>query len=86
MIAEPTGKRGEMYYKFARGPLEYDYEHKGLLRKTMSNVLVKVMDNKDTTKNKALKGVLSTIENSIVFISKYIDTLKNFKNITKYNR
>lgn len=86
MIVEPTGKRGEMYYKFARGPLEYDYEHKGLLRRVMSNVLVKVMDDNNPTKNKALKGVLSSIENSIVFISKYIDTLKNFKNVTKYNR
>lgn len=86
MISEPTGKRGENYYKFSIGPIEYDYEHRGLLRRTMSNVLTGVMDDGDPSRNRALKGTLSAIENSLVFISKYIDVMKNFNNVTKYNR
>ena len=86
MIIEPAGKRGESYYKFSIGPIEYDYEHRGLLRRIMSNVLTKVMDDGDQTRNLALKGTMGAFENSLVFISTYLDVLKNFTNVTKYNR
>ena len=53
--------------------LPYDYESKGLLK----NLLPKVITN---TENVTTKYVINLVEKSMVFLLKYVDVLKNFKN------
>lgn len=79
MIAGPVGNRTSAYYRYSKGPMEYDYEHRGLMSRIMSHVITE-------SKNENVQGVISTIENSLVFVMKYIGVLKDFKNYTKYNR
>lgn len=57
----------------------YNYEKDGLLNKIMSNSIV-------NTTNSILKFILCFIESSLVFLMKYTDILKNFKNIHWRNR
>ena len=57
----------------------YDYERYGLLKHIMSSPIV-------NTKNTILQFVLSYYEKSIIFVLKYIDRLKNFKNYHWKNR
>ena len=58
----------------------YDYENNGLLNKIMSHKIVE-------SKNFILKNIiLKYFENSLVFIMKYTDVLKNFKNYHWQNR
>lgn len=57
----------------------YNYEKHGLLNHIMSSVIV-------NTNNHELKFILQYIETSMVFVMKYIDILKNFKNIHWRNR
>jgi len=52
---------------------EYDYEKHGLLNK----VLPKVIYN---TKNTTTRAVLRFVEYILVWLMKYVDILKNFKN------
>lgn len=52
----------------------YDYERNGLVNKIVSKPI-------HMSKNPVLKIVLQIYESSIVFVLKYIDVLKNFKNI-----
>lgn len=59
--------------------MEYDYEKYGLLKKIMSNTIV-------NTKNKPLKIILNYYEQSLIFIMRYVDRLKNFKNPCWKNR
>jgi hypothetical protein len=59
--------------------LPYDYARNGLLKHIMSSRIV------DTT-NPALKVILQFVESSLIFVMKYIDILKNFKNIHYRNR
>lgn len=57
----------------------YDYQKHGLLKHIMSNRIV-------NTTNNSLKIVLQFYESSLIFLMKYVDVLKNFKNIYWKNR
>lgn len=57
----------------------YDYERFGLNQHILSRKLV-------TTDNSILKTILSYYERSIIFVLKYVDRLKNFKNYHWKNR
>ena len=57
----------------------YDYAKHGLLNKILSNRIV-------NTDNDILKVMLDFYEKSMVFLMKYVDVLKNFKNIHWKNR
>jgi hypothetical protein len=57
----------------------YNYQREGLLKKLMSPGIV-------NTTNPILKVIIEFVENSLVFTMKYIDILKNFKNIYWTNR
>lgn len=57
----------------------YDYAKNGLLKHIMSNSIV-------NTNNNALRILLQYVETSLIFLMKYTDTLKNFKNIHWKNR
>lgn len=57
----------------------YDYAKNGLLRHIMSNVIV-------DTNNSVLQIIIHFVETSLVFVMKYVDILKNFKNIHWRNR
>jgi hypothetical protein len=57
----------------------YDYERHGLLKHIMSNKIV-------SSQNSILQFVLSYYEKSIIFLLKYIDRLKHFKNYHAKNR
>lgn len=58
---------------------EYDYERYGLLKHMMSHNIVE-------SKNRIVQFILSYVEDSLIFFAKYIDRLKHFKNIHKFNR
>ena len=58
---------------------EYDYANDGFLRNLISPAIM-------NTSNTHLKSLLQYIESSFVFALKYIDILKNFKNIHWRNR
>ena len=80
MEAKSNGSRFKNYYLWeTRKNMPYDYERNGLLKYIMSPVILK-------TKNTALKILLEYIESSMIFIMKYTDILKNFKNIHWKNR
>lgn len=57
----------------------YNYSREGLLKHIMSPVILE-------TKNGPLKILLQFVESSLVFAMKYVDILKNFKNIHWRNR
>lgn len=57
----------------------YDYERYGLLNKILSNKIY-------NTTNDYLKVILNYYEKSLVFVMKYVDRLKNFKNSYWKNR
>lgn len=57
----------------------YDYERYGLLNHILSNRIF-------NSTNQPLKIILNFYENSLIFIMKYVDILKNFKNIYWKNR
>lgn len=57
----------------------YDYKNEGLLNKIMSEAIVK-------TTNPLLKLLLDFTETSMIFVMKYTDILKNFKNPHWKNR
>lgn len=57
----------------------YDYESNGLVQHLMSNRIA-------NTDNKILKVILSYFEGSIIFVLKYVDRLKHFKNYHWKNR
>jgi hypothetical protein len=57
----------------------YDYAKNGLLRHIMSPAIV-------NTNNGVLKVILQFVESSLIFVMKYTDVLKNFKNIHWKNR
>ena len=57
----------------------YDYENNGLLQHIISRKIV-------STTNPVLKFMLNYYEESIVFVLKYIDRLKHFKNYHRSNR
>lgn len=57
----------------------YDYAKHGLLRHIMSPAIV-------NTTNMSLRIVLQFVETSLVFLMKYTDILRNFKNMHWKNR
>ena len=57
----------------------YDYERNGLLKHIISRNIV-------DTKNHVLKAILTYYEKTIVFLLKYVDRLKHFKNYHWKNR
>lgn len=57
----------------------YDYERNGLIKHILSNKIV-------NTENPILKSILIYYEKSIIFVLKYIDKLKHFKNYHWKNR
>lgn len=80
METNSNGTRFKNYYLWEnRKNMPYDYSREGLLKHIMSPVIL-------DTKNTALKILLDYIESSFIFIMKYTDILKNFKNIHWKNR
>lgn len=80
MEARENGKRFVNYRAWEdikRKP--YDYERDGLLKHLMSPSIV-------YTDNRYLKTILDFVENSLIFVMKYVDILKNFKNPYWRNR
>lgn len=57
----------------------YDYARNGLLQHILSRPIVQ-------SKNQILKVVLSYYEQTLVFLMKYVDRLKHFKNYHWKNR
>jgi hypothetical protein len=57
----------------------YDYEKHGLLKHLMSNRIV-------NTTNKPLRIIVQFFETSLIFLMRYVDELKNFKNPYWKNR
>lgn len=75
-----NGTRFVNYYKWeAVSQKPYDYAREGLLKRIMSPSIV-------NTTNPMLKILLEFVESSLVFVMKYVDILKNFKNIHWNNR
>lgn len=80
MEVRDNGMRFDKYYKWEKVKHSpYDYKRNGLLNKIMSNSIL-------NTTNPALKIILQYVESSLVFVMKYTDVLKNFKNIHWKNR
>lgn len=76
----PIGSRTFNYYKWETEKYApYNYERNGLLNKIMSNRII-------NSENESLKIILTYIEDSFIFLMKYVDRLKNFKNIHWKNR
>lgn len=59
--------------------LPYDYKKEGLVQHIMSPAII-------NAKNPITKYIINVYESSIIFVFKYIDELKNFKNIHWKNR
>jgi hypothetical protein len=57
----------------------YNYTKNGLLKYIMSSSIV-------NTNNSLLQVILQFVESSMIFVMKYADILKNFKNIHWKNR
>jgi hypothetical protein len=57
----------------------YNYAKNGLLNHIMSQSIV-------NTNNNVLRIILQYVESSLMFVMKYTDILKNFKNIHWKNR
>lgn len=80
MEVRNNGTRFSEYYKWEDiKHTPYDYTKYGLLTRIMSNYVL-------NTTNPALKVVLEYVESSLLFVMKYTDILKNFKNIHWKNR
>jgi hypothetical protein len=80
METNSNGTRFKNYYLWEnRKNMPYNYSREGLLKHIMSPVIL-------NTRNTALKILLDYIESSFIFIMKYTDILKNFKNIHWKNR
>lgn len=62
-----------------RKNMPYDYEKEGLLSRIMSHTIVQ-------TRNPLLRKMLGFYEGSLVWVMKYVDVLRNFKNIHWKNR
>lgn len=76
----PNGTRYRYNYMWeSRKNLPYNYEANGLLNKIMSKGIV-------YSKNKPLQLMLNFYEQSLIFLMKYVDRLKYFKNPHWTNR
>lgn len=75
-----NGKRFDHYYKYEQKRHQpYDYRHKGLLNRIMSNKIY-------NSKNKVLQAVLAEYNKIIMLWMNYADVLWNFKNPRFRNR
>lgn len=75
-----NGSRYNRYYLWDNVKnQEYDYKNKGLIQYIMSSKIV-------NSENHILRTILSYFEQSIVFLLKYVDRLKHFKNYHWKNR
>jgi hypothetical protein len=80
MTQQPNGEAFKDYklWEIIKQP-PYDYEREGLVGHIISKPLAE-------TDNPVLQFVLKFYESSIVFLLKYIDELKHFKDIHWKNR
>lgn len=75
-----NGSRYDNYYLWDNVKnSEYDYKRKGLVQYIMSSKIV-------NSENHILRTILSYFEQSIIFLLKYVDRLKHFKNYNWKNR
>lgn len=80
MINQANGTRYKVYkYWEDIKQAPYDYENHGLVKRIVSKPLA-------NTDNPVLKIVLQFYESSIVFLLKYVDILKHFKDVHWKNR
>ena len=80
MIQNPNGSKYNNYKLWeSTKQTPYDYEHHGLMKRIVSKPIA-------NTDNPILKIVLKFYESSIVFLLKYIDILKHFKDVHWKNR
>lgn len=83
MIQRTNGTRyseyKSAYYKSKTRDQRYDYEQRGILQYIMSRKIVE-------SKNIVLQHILDFFERSIIFLIKYTDDLKHFKDIHQRNR
>lgn len=80
MEVRNNGTRFNEYYKWENTKyVPYDYSRDGLLTKLMSNKILQ-------STNPVLQIILQYVEASLIFVMKYTDILKNFKNIYWKNR
>lgn len=80
MIYKSNGSRFKNYSLWeTTKQTPYDYERDGLVKRIMSKPIA-------NTDNPILQTVLKYYETSIIFLLKYIDILKNFKNVHWKNR
>lgn len=80
MINRPNGTRFKVYKLWeSTKQTPYDYEGQGLVKKIVSKPIAK-------TDNTILQTVLKFYESSIVFLLKYTDILKHFKDVHWKNR
>ena len=57
----------------------YDYVKKGLVNHLLSHTIIE-------SKNPILRIILQYYEKTLIFLMKYVDVLKNFKNYNWQNR
>lgn len=80
MEIRQSGTRYNKYYMWEdKKNIPYDYERNGLLNRILSPKIA-------NTDNTVLKIVLQYYEKSLIFLMRYTDILKNFKNIHWKNR
>lgn len=80
MLYRENGTKYKEYFRWCdKKSSLYDYEHNGLLQHMLSNKIV-------NSTNPILQFVLQYYEKSIIFLLKYVDELKNFKNYHSKNR
>ncbi len=80
MIQRPNGTRYEKYKLWEiTKQTPYDYKEDGLVKRIISKPIA-------NTDNPILQKVLKFYESSIVFLLKYIDILKHFKDVHWRNR
>lgn len=80
MEKRPSGTRYKFYDQWDYVKNEnYDYEKNGILNKIISHQI-------SESKNEILQIILQYYEQTFIFLMKYIDKLKNFKNCGLKNR
>lgn len=80
MIIRDNGTRYNEYYQWDNIEYrKYDYSKTGIVNRIMSPVIT-------NGTNPITNIILQCFDKSIVFVLKYIDVLKNFKNIHLNNR
>lgn len=80
MIIRENGTRYKEYNKWNNLEYtDYDYEKYGITNRTMSPAII-------NGSNPITNIILQCFDKSIIFVLKYIDVLKNFKNIHWKNR